>query len=132
MFCCIFDGIQVEQIWSLLPGFFREPLDLLNGFTNGQIIISIISELDKPIIRDHICNALCSLCRQIQPFIESPIGEDNLEYQSSQHPFMKQLWFEISKIDSTPLRFQSTKLMGILTVKFLQSHRPTSGLAVSC
>lgn len=122
------DVIQVEQIWCLLPAFFREPLDLMTGLADGQIINAMIGELDKPVIKDHVCTAIGTLCRHITPFLESDAAD--LPYDTTEFPFMQRMWHEISQNNPTALRLQSTKLMGVLTVKFLQAHRPTAGLSV--
>ena len=76
----IFETI-VSQIWSILPGYFTLPLDLVTSF--DQEFAELLSNLlyQQTRLRTDICNGLQALVESNQQVISVAEGEDDLLLQ---------------------------------------------------
>ncbi|CUV07890.1 unnamed protein product [Cryptosporidium hominis] len=121
-------SILEEQVWALLPGFFDEPLDFIETFGNrdGNLRSYMIQLLERPGLRDHICNALLRISRQT--FIGRGLSNDNedeLYYAKKMSNIDNRKYYVAMKTwkeNTKALNMHSNTFLSLLIVRFLNCN----------
>ncbi|KAH8583318.1 Rrp12p like nucleolar [Cryptosporidium sp. chipmunk genotype I] len=121
-------SILEEQVWALLPGFFDEPLDFIDTFgsNDGNLRSYMIQLLDRPGMRDHICNALLRISRQT--FIGRALSNDNEDefYDAKKMSNIDNRKYYVAmntwEKNTEALNLHSKTFLSLLIVKFLNCN----------
>ncbi|KAJ1615194.1 Rrp12p like nucleolar protein [Cryptosporidium canis] len=121
-------SILEEQIWALLPGFFDEPLDLLEAFGGNQseLRVYMLQLMDKPGVRNHVCNALLRISRQT--FIGRGLsdGKEDEYYDAKKMSNIDSRTYYVAmktwENNTEALFIHSKTFLSLLIVKFLNCN----------
>ncbi|KAK9171031.1 NUC173 domain protein [Cryptosporidium meleagridis] len=121
-------SILEEQVWALLPGFFDEPLDFMDTFGNndGNLRSYMIQLLERPGLRDHICNALVRISRQT--FIGRGLSNDDEDelYDAKKMSNIDNRKYYVAmktwKENTEALNMHSNTFLSLLIVRFLNCN----------
>ncbi|EEA05389.1 uncharacterized protein CMU_023940 [Cryptosporidium muris RN66] len=123
--------ILEEQIWSLLPGYFDEVVDLpqvlLDAKYTTNLRVYMVQLLDRNVTRDYVCNALTKLCKQTligKKLNSSQLNEINdakktLMNDQREYIVIQSIW----KQNIPVLSHDVQTFLALMVVKFLALHK---------
>lgn len=127
---------QVEQIWALLPRFANEALDVVEVFSTpvGRFVNMLLTQLNTPVVKEHICLALSTLFDQTSAVINCGEKEfcctEEKRLPADTTDFLRLLWDSVASTSTNVQVFQqqANKILGFYVVRYLQMHQTATVL----